>query len=220
MEKKESLNRQEDLLILEKERNLTLEKALVEEKAKCEKLAIDLSLANDSHERMSKELTLANESLAFLKVTHSELQESFSCLTVKHKELEVNYSALWERSKANSKANLDSKASTSEGFSRCYKIDVNACVANISKLEESIKARDAQIKRLNMLVTQGYEGKTKPEPKIKYKDGKHPRHVDRLGHYKGSKVSVIVLTQQPIKGVPEIAFWLVGVAEIKESMVM
>jgi hypothetical protein len=69
------------LLILEKERNLALEKALVEEKTKFEKLAIDLSLANDSSERMSKEKSLINESLASVKNTHSELQESFSRLT-------------------------------------------------------------------------------------------------------------------------------------------
>jgi hypothetical protein len=79
--KKECLDRQEDLLILEKERNLALERALAEEKVKVEKLVVDLSLANDSKERMSKETTLINESLASLKATHSDLQESFSCLT-------------------------------------------------------------------------------------------------------------------------------------------
>jgi hypothetical protein len=52
--KKECLDRQEVLLIFEKERNLALEKALAEEKVKVEKLAVDLSLANDSKERMSK----------------------------------------------------------------------------------------------------------------------------------------------------------------------
>jgi hypothetical protein len=36
LEKKECLNRQEDLLILEKERNLALKKALAEEKVKVE----------------------------------------------------------------------------------------------------------------------------------------------------------------------------------------
>jgi hypothetical protein len=53
--KKECLNRQEDLLILKKERNLVLERAPTEEKVKVEKLAIELSLANDSKERMPKE---------------------------------------------------------------------------------------------------------------------------------------------------------------------
>jgi hypothetical protein len=74
--KKEILHEQEDLLILEKERNLALEKSLAEEKAKVEKLTTNLSLANDSNKRMSKDYTLANESLASLKATHSELQSS------------------------------------------------------------------------------------------------------------------------------------------------
>jgi DNA repair exonuclease SbcCD ATPase subunit len=91
--KKKCLDRQEDLLILEKKRNLALEKALPEEKVKVKNLSIALSLANDSKERMSKETTLINESLASLKATHSELQESFSCLTTKYKGLEVSYKA-------------------------------------------------------------------------------------------------------------------------------
>ena len=81
--KKEILDRQEDLLVLEKERNLALEKSLAEEKARVEKLAIDLSLANDSNRRLLKENTFASDSLASLKATNSELQESLSCLTVK-----------------------------------------------------------------------------------------------------------------------------------------
>jgi 23S rRNA-/tRNA-specific pseudouridylate synthase len=72
-EKKEILHEQEDLLILEKERNLALEKSLAEEKAKVEKLTTHLSLANDSNKRMSKDCTFANESLASIKATHSEL---------------------------------------------------------------------------------------------------------------------------------------------------
>ena len=50
--KKETLDRQEDLLIQEKERNLA------EEKAKIETLSIDLSLANDSNKRLMKENTM------------------------------------------------------------------------------------------------------------------------------------------------------------------
>jgi hypothetical protein len=83
LEEKEILHEQEDLLILEKERNLALEKSLTEEKANVEKLTTDLSLANDSNKRMSKDYTLAIESLASLKATHSELQSSLSCLTEK-----------------------------------------------------------------------------------------------------------------------------------------
>ena len=71
--KKETLDRQKDLLIQEKERNLALEKSFAEERAKIEKLSNDLSLANDSNKRLMKENTLASYSLASLKVTNGEL---------------------------------------------------------------------------------------------------------------------------------------------------
>jgi hypothetical protein len=76
--KKVSLHEQEDLLILEKERNLALERHLAEKAAKEEKLITDLSLASNSNKRMSKDYTLANESLSSLKATNSGLQSSFS----------------------------------------------------------------------------------------------------------------------------------------------
>jgi hypothetical protein len=54
LEKKEvSLHEQEDFLILEKERNLALERRLAEEATKVEKMTTDLSLENDSNKRMS-----------------------------------------------------------------------------------------------------------------------------------------------------------------------
>ena len=52
------------MLIQEKERNLALEKSLAEERAKVEKLSIDLSLTNDSNKRLIKENTMASDSLA------------------------------------------------------------------------------------------------------------------------------------------------------------
>jgi hypothetical protein len=65
LEKKEvSLHEQEDLLILEKKRNLALERRLAKRATKVEMLTTDLSLANDSNKRMSNDYTLANESLA------------------------------------------------------------------------------------------------------------------------------------------------------------
>ena len=94
--KKETLDRQEDLLIQEKEGNLALENSLAEERAKLEKLSIDLSLANDSNKRLMKENTMASDSLASLKATNGELQDSLSSLTVKYKDLEVNHNVLWE----------------------------------------------------------------------------------------------------------------------------
>jgi hypothetical protein len=178
---KVSLHEQEDLLILEKKRNLTLERRLAEEVAKVEKLTIDLSLANDTNKRMSKYCTLENESLASPKATHSELQTSFSRLMDKHKNLEANYSVLWESTKASPKAKLDSNASTSKGCSLFSNVDVNALKTNLTSLEETIKSKDKEIARLNMLINQGKIG-AKSKPKVIDKQG--------LGHYMDNKAMV------------------------------
>jgi uncharacterized protein (DUF3084 family) len=194
--KKEILHEQEDLLILEKERNLALEKSLAKEKAKVEKLITDLSLANDSNKRMSKDYTLANESLASLKATHSELQSSLSCLTKKYKTLESNYSSLWESTKATPLEILDSSASTSKDCSICSNIDMNALKTNHARLEEKIKSKDKEIDRLNMLITQGNIG-AKSIPKVVDKEG--------LGHFKNNKANGRVV----VKG-HEIPLWNKG----------
>jgi hypothetical protein len=194
--KKEILHEQEDLLILEKERNLALEKSLAEEKAKVEKLTTDLSLANDSNKRMSKDYTLANEYLASLKATHSELQSSLSCLTKKYKTLEANFSSLWESTKATPSARLDSSASTSKSCSICSNIDINALKTNHARLEEKIKSKDKEIARLNMLITQGNIG-AKSIPNVVDKKG--------LGHRKNNKANGSVV----VKG-HEIPLWNKG----------
>jgi hypothetical protein len=81
--------------------------------------------------------------------------------------LEVSYNALWESTKTNSKATLDSNISTSEGCSKYYKVDVQACITNMANLEKLIQAKDAKLERLNMLVKNGYEGNARPKPKGK-----------------------------------------------------
>jgi hypothetical protein len=194
--KKDILHEQEDLLILEKERNLALEKSLAEEKAKVEKLTTDLSLANDSNKRMSKDYTLANESLASLKATHSELQSSLSSLTEKYKTLEANFSSLWESTKVTPTARLDSSASTSKTCSSCANININALKTNHARLEEKIKSKDKEIARLNMLITQGNIG-AKSIPKVVDKQG--------LGHHKNNKDNGRVV----VKG-HEIPLWNKG----------
>jgi cytochrome c551/c552 len=114
----------------------------------------------------------------------------------KYKGLEVSYNALWESTKTISKATFNSNISTSQGCSKCYKIDVQACVTNLAKLEKLIKAKDSQLERLNKLVRNGYEDDTKPEPKVAYKEGRCSNKKDGIGHYKGGKVN----DQKMVKG--------------------
>ena len=84
-----SLEKQEDLLVLEKERNLALEASLAEEKEKVEKLTWELSLAKASIEEKDVDLAKANSSIDSLKGANETLQENFSCLEVRYKDLEV-----------------------------------------------------------------------------------------------------------------------------------
>ena len=111
------------------------------------------------------------------------------------KNLKVNYSNLWEKTKSNSKATLDSYASTSKGCLKCHNHDINTCVTNLAKLEEAIKARDAQIYKLNMLV-----GKGNLKPKSDFES--HPAYSmaqrfpsihDGLGHTRGNKTNGLIL---------------------------
>ena len=103
----------------------------------------------------------------------------------------MSYITLWERTKSSSKAKLYANASTSKGCSKCYDHDINACVTNLSKLEEAIKSKDDQIHKLNMLL-----GKSNLKPKSDFKS--HPAYDtarrfpsigDGLGLTRGNKVN-------------------------------
>src|SRR6266498_3100221 len=137
LEKREmSLEKQEDLLILEKERKLALEVSLAEENEKVEELTRELSLAKDSIEEKDVEIAKENSSMDSLKVVNESLQENFSCLEVRYKDLEVQFNTLWETTPLSPKANLNSNVSTSKGCNRCYNHDMDTCPTNLAKLGE------------------------------------------------------------------------------------
>src|SRR5438132_2280478 len=135
LEKREmSLEKQEDLLVLEEERNLALETSLAKANERVEELAKELSLANDSIEEKNIEISKANSSIDSLKVANVSLQENLSCLEVRYKNLEVRFNILWETSPSSPKANLNSNVSTSKGCHRCYNHDMDTCATNLDKL--------------------------------------------------------------------------------------
>src|SRR6266508_2867490 len=125
-----SLEKQEDLLVLEKERNLALEILLAKANERVEELAKELSLANDSIEETNVEIAKVNSSINSLKVVNLSLQENLSCLEVRYKDLEVRFNTLWETTPLSPKANLNSNASTSKGCNRCYNHDMDTCATN------------------------------------------------------------------------------------------
>ncbi|KAJ1289381.1 hypothetical protein BS78_02G159800, partial [Paspalum vaginatum] len=81
--RKMTLDKQEDLLILEKERNLALKKSLAKDKEKLEELTRELSLAKSTIEERDENLAKANSSMDNLKSANVELQESLSSLNVR-----------------------------------------------------------------------------------------------------------------------------------------
>src|SRR6266508_1904462 len=113
-----SLEKQEDLLVLEKEINLALEISLAKANERVEELAKELSLANDSIEEKNVEIAKANSSIDSLKVANVSLQENLSCLEVRYKNHEVQFNTLWKTTPLSPNANLDSNVSTSKGCHR------------------------------------------------------------------------------------------------------
>nr|XP_015634814.1 uncharacterized protein LOC107280634 [Oryza sativa Japonica Group] len=135
--KEQSLERQEELLILEKKRNLDLEESLAKECAKNEQLANDLNLANGS--------------LASLRDVNETLQEKFACLDKSHKDLEVQFDTLWNSTSQPNVVSNSSNPSTSNGCVRCYNIYLNSYATNI----DAMQALKKENERLGTLVKYG-----------------------------------------------------------------
>ena len=98
---------------------------------KVEKLTVELSLANDSIGKLTKEHSSVNDQVASLKNQKSIAQENLTSLEEKYQNLELNYSTLWASTSTSSKATEDSIVSTSNGYKRCNKIDINAYATNL-----------------------------------------------------------------------------------------
>src|SRR6266498_1029371 len=143
LEKREiSLEMQEELLVLEKERNLALETSIAKANEKVEKLAKELSLANDSIEEKMINIAKANSSIDSLKDANVTLQENLSCLEGRYKDLEVQFVSIWESNSLLPKATIDSNVSTSKGCNRCFNHDMDTCATNldkVGKLENEVK---------------------------------------------------------------------------------
>jgi hypothetical protein len=109
---------QEDLL--EQERQTTCEvKRLLE-------------LEEEKNEKLAQELVQGKETICSLKSLSGALQYSYDILQKTHKDLEVQFDVLWKSTSKPSSKPKTTKASTSNGFERCYHIvDIDALCAKI-----------------------------------------------------------------------------------------
>jgi hypothetical protein len=111
--RKATLDAQEDLLILEKERNLELQELLFNKDEMLEALTKEVSLVKISIEDKEKEMTYMKTSIVNLANQKDALESSMLSLTVQNQELQVqlescknfNASSLLVESKASSSNN-------------------------------------------------------------------------------------------------------------------
>jgi hypothetical protein len=159
MERQEVLlNKQEDLLILEKEKNVELKKRLAKEVKKVEKLTNDLTLAEDS--------TLG------LKKINLSLREDFNVLNAKYKAIEVQFETLWQSSSTSNDASCSNTTPTSDNCDRCNSIDIIACETNIVK----VKKLEEELAKLKST----HQSRVNPKPKANHRFNPKGK-MDKLG---------------------------------------
>jgi hypothetical protein len=158
----ETLESQEELFRLEREKSETLEKHLSNERKKNKRLEESLK-AKDSilleieesftSEKkkvndLTKELFLVEDTHANLKKDNEKLQESLTSLQAINTALEVKVNTLLESSPNTCKLSKSSSPSTSNGCARCFNVDIQTCATNHAEMQ----AMKKEISRLTQLV--------------------------------------------------------------------
>jgi hypothetical protein len=138
--RKATLDAQEDLLILEKERNLELQGLLSNKDEMLEVLTKEMSLVKITIEDKEKEICIAKTSIVNLANAKEALESSLSSLTVQNEELQVQLEKC--KNFTTSSLVVDSKASSSNSSTckHCSKYHASCCLTNharknISKVE-------------------------------------------------------------------------------------
>jgi hypothetical protein len=160
--RKATLDAQEDLLILEKERNLELQELLFNKDEMLEALTKEVSLVKITIEDKQKEMTNMKTSIVNLANEKNALESSMLSFTVQNQELQVqlkrcknlNASSLLVESKASSSNNNICK--------HCTKYHASCCLTNHARKKSS------QVKVKEILKKcSSNDGLKKVEPKYK-----------------------------------------------------
>jgi hypothetical protein len=99
-----------------------------ERKSTCEFKEL-LNLEKEKNKELAQELAQGKETISSLESSIGALQDSYDVLQKTHKDLEVQFNALWARTSKSSSPPETTKASTSIGCERCYKVDIDALCA-------------------------------------------------------------------------------------------
>jgi hypothetical protein len=121
------------------------------------------------------------------------LKKKYCDIDENHKELVLQYNVIWDSNSHPSKAKDSSTSSTSQGYGKCYNLDLNAYSTNLANMEAMRK----EIARLNDIIGKGcLSGKAQLSDKKpndlkvpKFKQGRHPSIKHGLGHTAGAKTN-------------------------------
>jgi hypothetical protein len=140
--RKATLVAQEDLLILEKERNLELQKVITNKDEMLETLTKELSLVKVALEENVCELSCAKTSIVGLVNTKEALEANLSCLKVQNQELQVKLDTLKTTTTSSLVINSDASSSSSNACKNCSKYHANCCLANhVKKVYTRLRPR-------------------------------------------------------------------------------
>jgi hypothetical protein len=125
-----------------------------------------LKLEKDKNEELAQEHVIGKETISSLEGSIGALHDSYDVLQRTHKDLTVQFDAFWASIPKSSSTPDTTKVSTSNGYIRCYNVDIDALYAksqqqNVEKIvvescDEAIgKENDAlklEVKRLKQKV--------------------------------------------------------------------
>jgi hypothetical protein len=151
-----------------------------------------LELERSEVDSLNKALAEEQREHALTKKANIALNDKYCVLVEKHNKLEEQYNLLCESTPLPSNTNDISIPSTSQGYGKCYNLDLNVYSTNLANMEVMKK----EIARLNaMLGKKCMEGKKSAGGKVEqpkrsqYKDGRNPHIKDGLGHTHGGKTN-------------------------------
>ncbi|KAG2649343.1 hypothetical protein PVAP13_1NG113044 [Panicum virgatum] len=140
----ETLETQEELLRLEREKFKALEKDLAYEREENKMLVNSikvkdgtllllkesLSSEKEKVDDLTRKFSFVNDTNTFLRKDNEKLQESMTSLQANHTALEVQFNTLWESTSKTKETSNSSSPSISNGCARCFNIDIQTRATN------------------------------------------------------------------------------------------
>ncbi|KAG2643276.1 hypothetical protein PVAP13_2KG303704 [Panicum virgatum] len=188
----ETLETQEELLRLEREKFKALEKDLAYEREENKmlvnsikvkdgtllELKESLSSEKEKVDDLTRKFSFVNDTNTFLRKDNEKLQESMTSLQANHTALEVHFNTLWESTSKTKDTSNSSSPSTSIGCARCFNIDIQTCATN----HVEMNAMKKEISRLTHLLQEETPSYTQVPKKIPFtRVGEFEKHTKGFG---------------------------------------